>query len=355
MPKKPRPTVIICDDLHNLGDLKLLFQNLAVDGPETTVRRWTALPEEIEQQVSDAGGRLVDGRRMIAFAALCRGANLVIGGGQLVRNNVSLRAMGGLLLAALSAKATGGRIVTRDLGVSVITSKPRRYLWRAVLSLCDVVQVRDAKSKTYAEALIGPGRVRQTADMVFLPINGAAALQNAHQTPSQIVIAPCVDAREGRSVEGPMLDALIREARARLSDQPVVIACHDPRAGMDAKAADTIIARNPTLDLKKLAGYSLQGLTDTYQQASLVITNRLHALIFALLTETPVVVIDDSNHKLQALVDNFNLPSVRADETEASAQTLIETALSFDREERAARLTVMQEKARENLVGVAAF
>ncbi|MFD2135383.1 hypothetical protein ACFSLT_09420 [Novosphingobium resinovorum] len=97
-----RRQVFVC------GDLKLLLQNLALtDGRGGIVRRWAPLPAQVERQVAEAGGELFSGRALLGFAYKAFGSQIVLGGGQLVRDNVSVLALVGLLLAVVSARLGG--------------------------------------------------------------------------------------------------------------------------------------------------------------------------------------------------------------------------------------------------------
>ncbi|MFD2137621.1 polysaccharide pyruvyl transferase family protein [Novosphingobium resinovorum] len=192
------------------------------------VRYWARLPAAIVRQVEEAGGELTPGKRLLDFAGRAFGTDLVIGGGQIVRDNVSIASMFGLALAAVSARAGGGRVVTRGLGVSVIRSRSRRFLWRMVLRRCAVVNVRDAASARNLADLLPGKAVAVLADMVFLPI-GAYVEAERGPVARWIVVAPCDDGSERRSLDGAALDAVLDAAQAALPDARVAIACHDPR------------------------------------------------------------------------------------------------------------------------------
>lgn len=324
--------IFVCGDLHNLGDLKLLLQNLALTkGRGGIVRRWAPLPDQIERQVAEAGGVLVPGKAILAFARRAFGARIIFGGGQLVRDNVSIVSLLGLLAAVLSARLGGGRLVTRGLGVSVVRSPLRRLLWRAVLSCTDTVNLRD---KASARNLVGllPGKAHAVnADMVFMPTSGRHAVVPGAGERQWIVVSPCVDDSEGRSLEGVALDAAIAAAIVALPRARVIIACHDPREGMDKAAAARLVARWPAQNVTILDGYDLDALIRLYREAALVLTNRLHALIFAILAETPVVAIEDGTAKVRVVADRFAIPVLSQKEA-AVARQRVDEALTFDRD-----------------------
>lgn len=342
-----RPLLFFCGDLHNLGDLALLLQNLEAAPPTRRlyVRRWSPLPDAIEAQVAAAGGILVSGRGA-AFLALAFRSDIVIGGGQLVRDNVSLASLVTQLAAGLAARGGGGRVETRGLGVGRITRAIPRLLWRLLLRLAPVVRVRDEASARNAAALVGEGRVRLTADMAFLP--GRLHARASPDTPARhILIAPCTDPGEDRAFDGPGLPLLAAALGKALPDLPIAYAAHDPRPGMDAQAAEALAARG-LAGRPPAHGWSLPALLADYHAAALVVTNRLHAIIFALLAGRPVLIVDDGNSKTAAIATRFAIPSVSLVRN-GDVSAAVDVALRYDRAARAETLATMARAAAANL------
>ncbi|PNU04776.1 polysaccharide pyruvyl transferase family protein [Novosphingobium guangzhouense] len=355
-----RPQVFVAGDLHNLGDLKLTLQNLALtQGRGGAVRRWAGLPEAIERQVEEAGGTLVPGKQIVAFARRVWGAELVLGGGQIVRDNVSAASLAGLALAALAAVLGGGTVTTRGLGVSVIRSPLRRFLWRAVLRRCAIVNVRDDISKLNLAALLPGKAVAVTADMVFFPTvsplagddpgEEEGAGDEAGDRRRWVVVAPCDDAGEGRVLDTALLDAMIAAALAALPGARLAIACHDPRESMDRAAAARIAARWSASAPRIVDSFELAVLTRLYRQAGLVLTNRLHSLIFAVIAGAPVLGIGDGTSKVRVVAGEFAIPVAQPGEA-AQAADLVAQALGFDAEARTARRHDMASRATRNLI-----
>lgn len=330
-----RAQVFVCGDLHNLGDLKLLLQNLALtEGRGGVVRRWGALPDAVIRQVERAGGEVVSGRHVLAFAARAFGREVVFGGGQLVRDNVSVPSLLGLLLAAWSARLGGGRFVTRGLGVSAIHSPLRRFLWRAILRNCALVNLRDDTSARNLARLLPDKPLAVNADMVFLQTAGFPAASAPVAQPRWVVVAPCVDGSEARSLEGEALEATLAAALAALPGARIAIACHDPRDCMDRPVAHRLAARWSEHDPAVFDSFDLSRLTDLYREAALVVTNRLHALIFAVLADAPVLAIEDGTAKVRVVADRFSIP-VLSRHSPDGAEDQVGAALGFDRSHRA--------------------
>lgn len=340
-----RRQVFVPGDLHNLGDLKLVLQNLAVShGEGGLVRYWAPLPAAVVRQVAEAGGELTPGKRLLHFARRAFGAQLVIGGGQIVRDNVSIASMCGLALAAVSARVGGGQVVTRGLGVSAIRSRSRRFLWRVVLRRCAVVNVRDAASARNLGELLPGKAVAVHADMVFLPTGAspAQAFDHRRTTGRWIVVAPCDDGSERRSLDGTALDAVLDAAQAALPGARVAIACHDPRESMDKASAARLVSRWQGRQPHVFDSFELAALTELYREAALVVTNRLHSLIFAILADAPALAIEDGTAKVRVVADDFAIPLIGREEA-CKAGAKVAAALAFD---GAARAQVRQELGR---------
>lgn len=350
-----RPILFICGDLHNLGDLALLLQNLELArtaGRKARVRRWQPLPPAIEQQVAAAGGTLFDGRSAKAWLAAAWGADMVIGGGQLIRDNVSGRSLLSLAMMASVVRASGGRITCRGLGVSRIASVGRQKLWRAVFGMADRVAVRDTASQANVVPLAAPSKTVLTADMAFLHSALHSKLP-AGTAPADgtIVIAPCIDPSEGRSIEGSAIERIVAAAARRLGHQRITYACHDPRPGMDRMAAERLAALLPSPDTVIHDNYDLTALFALYGEAGLVVTNRLHASIFSILSDRPVLVIDDGTHKIAAIADRFGIVSIDATAvpSEREADQLVDQAINFDADARSTQRRELAASAAQNL------
>lgn len=350
------PAVILCDDLDNLGDLCLLLQNLAYENKGALVRRWAAIPPDIEAEVHHAGGTTVSARDVWGFARQCIGRKVVLGGGQFVRDRTSYRALGGILIAAIAARLTGGRVVTRGLGVSRMRSIGRRFLFWAILFLAQPVRLRDAESLVNLRQWGFGLRKRVTMDMAFLDsplMRSLFAVRNdGGERRSGIVIAPCEDRHENRAIIGPALDALVQAGCAQLGTRRVRIVCHDPRAGMDLAAASCLAERLSDFEVEIVSAASLQDLAREYRGAALIFSNRLHAIIFGAFAEAPTIAFSRAGGKILPFADALAIDTVCPDRAcgQHEAEQLVARALQFDVEDRRVRRAAMSEAAHLNLV-----
>jgi polysaccharide pyruvyl transferase WcaK-like protein len=330
--------------------LALLLQNLRnlPAGSTAYVRRWAPLPPEVERQVAAAGGVLVDSRQLLSFVTLARSCNIVIGGGQLVRDNVSLPSLIAQYLGARAARWSGGLVTTRGLGVSGLRDRKRRLLWRALLRLAAKVRVRDSQSLANAAMLVGTARVVQTADAAFIPGRLHDQAVSVAGGRNRILVAPCIDGSEGRTLAPAAVAGVLRTARLSRPDDELVFVCHDPRPGMDVATARSLIDDLLIADARVLATFDLDVLLDEYRNASLVVTNRLHAIIFALLSGCAIVVLDDGNPKTRFIARQFALPSLAAHRRQDAVEA-VRAALAFDPVERRTALARMATAAAANL------
>lgn len=342
-----RSVIAVCGDLHNLGDLALLLQNLDEDrGRRMLVRQWSPVPAGVLRQVALAGGTMLNGRSLIGCLATARRSDMVIGGGQIVRQNTSLRSLIYLALTAAVVHWSGGEITTRGLGISP-TRGLRKWLWRSVLNRARRINARDRASYSRASDLCPGKRVYLTADMVFR--RDVAAPPSVLTCAAPVVVAICEDASEDRAVAENGLLKLLEEARRRWPDAPLVGAVHDLRLNADAKPLARL--RTQGLDIQCFRTSDLSQLLELYRHAAIVFTNRLHAGIFASLQERPVVVLDDGNDKLAVLHEKLSgaLCKTAGDGWDDAAR-IIDKALAPSLEERRNQLAALRGKAERNLL-----
>lgn len=340
---------MIAGDLHNLGDLALLLVNLDEArrrGRPALVRRWGPIPKAIARQVEAAGGTIVDGRAPISMLRIGLRSDLLIGGGQIVRQNTSLRALAYLVLLTLAVRLGGGRIATRGLGVSE-THGLHRLLWRAVLGSCASLNLRDRESLARSMELAPWVRSRLTADMVLSGDLPARAVRRSCPDPS-IIVAVCEDASENRSVRDAALHDLLGAARARWPGVPVRAVIHDLRPGADREFLMRLLGNDPEVLIDD-AGADLGELLAIYRDAKIVITNRLHSGLFGTLFERPVVVLDDGNGKLRVLYEQLGAARVAA-RPAVDTDTTLDNALA-GAESRGDAVQPLRQAARGNLFG----
>lgn len=344
--ERPRPVIISSGDLHNVGDLALLLQcahgvrsRLPVKG--VAVRQWAEPGEDIRAQLAAHDIAVLAGKDLLRSTADATGAVVMIGGGQMVRDNASLASLASLAAMMRWARMSGGEAAILGCGVDDLTSNSRRQLWADMFKGAGVVCVRDAASQAAAEHLSEQtGRPVVTADLVFTPSPLHQALRRQGGPPS-IVIAPCADASERRGLPVEPLCRLALEAVDKLGVERVSLVAHDARPGMDpeicGQIAAALTAARPGLNVSIVASYVLAEVTAVYASAALVLTNRLHSVIFSLIAGRPVLILDDGTAKLRAAAQTFSIPLTPAAEPLARWPEVLATPIQRVRELEAAK------------------
>ncbi len=359
---KPRSVIISSGDLHNVGDLALLLQcahgvrrSLGVE--DVKVRQWSSVPADVLDQLEAHRITVLAGKAPVRSAVVGFGSLVMIGGGQMVRDNASTASLASLAGLMFWARATGGRAAILGCGVDRLASRVRCWLWRSMFRGASVVTVRDRASAQAAQDLCGP-KVRPvlTADLAFLPSPLHEAFTRRERPPS-ILVAPCADRSERRGVSVDSLCSLVLSACDALGIAGVTLLAHDARPGMDldlcATIAETLSVERPSLEIATIASHTLADYTAAYASAALVLANRLHPVIFALLAGRPIVILDDGTPKIGAAAERFSIPRISSDIDDADLAPLWSMAL-VPNPERARAVEAAKAGAAENFSLLAA-
>jgi polysaccharide pyruvyl transferase WcaK-like protein len=352
-----RPLLIFCDTLVNLGDLALLAQSVAAgrnQGRQVYVRSWAPPPPMIARQVEALGTTIVSDRNLLAMLCLAPRCDAVIGGGQMVRGNVSPASLIAMIWTLALVRLGGGQVAGWGMGVGLVPGRLARGLWRLVFRPGERIAVRDALSLDHARRLFPARTLVQSADMAFLPgaLHRDLLAEDSERT--SILIAPCIEASEGRSIDGEGFPALLACVKQHRPKAPLVLACHDPRPDVDGGAADWLIAYYDLNEAHKLDDGQLSTLCEAYREAVLTITNRLHASIFTLLSGGALLVVDDGSDKMRALCRDFAIPSIRISGPPDAAliAKAVGAALNFDRKARKKAMLRIARRAQGNLLAL---
>ena len=143
----------------------------------------------------------------------------------------------------------------------------------------------------------------------------SAVSTGSTRSPQSALTACCEGVSRTVTVES--LCVAVARAAAALDVQEISLVSHDARPSMDPQICGALaehLARTaPHLRVTMVASYTLADYTETYATAALVITNRLHSLIFGLLAQRPVLVLDDGTAKTKAAAERFSIPLVPID------------------------------------------
>jgi len=346
-----RPVLIVCGELHNIGDLALTAQNIFLARERhcsVAVRTWGAPSAAIDAQLAQWNAASIDGKRPAAFLRCAYASDIVIGGGELIRANNSIFSLLSLLAAVLAARAGKGTVRVRGLGAGPVAGV-RALLWKAILRQADRIAVRDRRSADTVRSILPDSHPVLAADMAFLG-NRLTSLADGvpGRHPGAIVLAPCVDASEVRALDPAMVAAAVRSARRCWPHAPIVIACHDRRPSMDPAAARWLIDQGQFDAIIFDADGDLAQMQALYRDARIVLTNRLHAGIFALSHCRPLALLDDGNPKLAFLRETFDCASIASPVPE-DVDAAIDHAVVADDAKTRRRYAGLSEQAGRNL------
>lgn len=357
-----RDVIISSGDLHNVGDLALLLQcafgvKTHLGARKVLVRQWNTPAPDILRQLEANDIGLVHGKDVVGSMRRSREALVMIGGGQMVRDNASVPSLLSLTGMMEIARRTGGAAAILACGVDRLTKPLHRTLWRRMMTRSKLISVRDAPSQQAVTELCGAATHSVlTADLAFLPSPLHEALNESHGTAPSIVVAPCADHSEKRTVRVDILAETVARTAAKLGLNQVSLVAHDARPDMDpvvCLALEEALARKaPHLKITQVASYALDDYTKVYAAAALVITNRLHALIFGTLAGRPVLVLDDGVAKTRAAAERFSIPLAPIDAplSEALIERLVHEAANGPSQARRSALDAEPRTSRDNFL-----
>lgn len=321
--------VIASGDLNNIGDFALLMQcvqglrGIGLTQP-ILVRQWVTPPPDILRALNDAGVEVLSGKNIPTSLKAAMGGLVMIGGGQMVRDNASLKSLAILAAMTETARRTGGRVAVLGCGVSQLRRRAHRILWRQILSSASVLTTRDDASRVEVERLCGAAATPiLTADLVFCPSTLHDALAAPSSRTKAIIVAPCDDPSEERGIDVAALAALSIAAAQEFSVETITLVAHDSGPSMDPivcrRLEEAVKSQVPEIRVVTISSNILRDYTDTYGDAALVITNRLHSAIFSIIAQKPLLILDDGGAKTAAAARYFDVTTVKVSDWKRDA------------------------------------
>ena len=353
-----RRALCIVEDLENRGDALIAlvessFLRTRSGYDIVQVETWDRPPGAVQtdlggQDVAAASIRLGPAR----FLRSCFFADLYIGGGNMLRPDVSRRWLVTIILGLLLCRLTKGVAICVGVGAVDARARLHRLLWATCLLLCSRVHARDEGSaeivrRDHPEVA---RRVDVTGDVVFVGERAEPAGDPERRT---CLIAPAFDRSEGRTVDTAqvvkLLVELFRTGRARR----VVLVAHDPRPHMDGDICRTLaseLAAAIAVDIELVLPDGPNALIEAYSRADLVITGRLHGLILGAIHGLPVLRLPEARNKMAPFGIALGYPAIDLGEAVSGRAYLeIESYLAgFDRAALQGRVEVLRQHAIEN-------
>ncbi|BBL75233.1 polysaccharide pyruvyl transferase family protein [Methylomagnum ishizawai] len=355
-------TLFVIGDLHNLGDQYLGYieaRHVAeLSGQDVALAPYNPVPPRTAAWFAQSGLKLEPIRRNPpGFLGRCLKAKLVIGGGQIIREQVSagflLMLMLGTTLAAWRAEKA--RVV--GAGVGTLESRWKRRAWRYILGRCESIGLRDESSlrrlgAAFPELL---PKLRLTSDVAFL----AGSLPPGPVDSQTCLMALAHDAGEGRDSDPESVVELVGALAGRGLVAEVRLVAHDPRPDLDLATGQHIaglIQRRLNIPATLVPCPTLDGLLAEYRRSRVVVTARLHGLILGVLHGKPVIPVFDSTGKIQPFADAFGLPVLSGtgspSEWRESLRQAVERVGGFSPSSLDRALQVHARRAADNFAGL---
>ncbi|WJY26455.1 polysaccharide pyruvyl transferase CsaB [Sporosarcina trichiuri] len=286
--------------LGNTGDeaiLKAIIDNLRaeLDNPEITVFSLSPEKTASDHSVSAVYRGWRHGNKE-KIKALRKADLLISGGGGLLQDTYPTKFLFGplpyYLLIVLLAKLCGTKVMFFSQGIGPVTSKWGKTLMQGLANKADFVTVRDEYSKEYLHNLgVTKPETVVTADIVFAfkPDEDTSAYDSLSLTGDERLVAvaprPWFD-HEDEYIEklAWTLDELIEQRGVT----PVFVPMEPP---YDTNVSKKVQKLMKHADATKILGeqFSPNQFYNFIQQTDLTIALRLHALIFAALSNVPHV------------------------------------------------------------------
>ncbi len=314
--------LIIVGSFHNLGDAFLAeaeatFLRGAACGAAVTL----AIPEIPSEAMSSYFKKQGIGLISVTydirkFLALCARSDLFIGGGRIIRENVSTAWLFLLMLGCYVARARGRQVLVVGSGLGPVTSGLKIALWNNILAQCGSIGMRDARAAERLAQLFPSNahKIRLTNDVAFL----GEVLPTAPVTVTGIcLISPAHDSGEGRKFIVSDVVQFVSGLESRGLISGVQVVAHDPRPAVDGELCERLAAQlrdKLAVPVECLVSTNLADLVDRYRESAFVITGRLHGLIIGAIMRRPVFYFYDASEKLAPFAQRFGFKCVNLNE-----------------------------------------
>jgi polysaccharide pyruvyl transferase WcaK-like protein len=223
---------------------------------------------------------------------------VVLGGGGLINDQIGLSYLRYFCSLALGVRLKGGRVATVGLGIEPLVSRTGKYLARLLLSLCDVVGVRDRASASRAQQF-GARRVECGVDIGWLS-SGSIPRVSRRSSPSHLRVAVTIageqhsQARKRVEVLSSFLGVLKQDV-AQLSVVFLAMQTHSEELEDDEHWLRLISARNPDVECTVVKPNSYLDAAEALSTCDVAVGYRLHGLLLSYMLGLPVIAISRSS------------------------------------------------------------
>lgn len=354
---RPAGTLCFVAEFENLGDAFLARTEARylrrARGTRTTICTNTEVGSAWAAALAsdDIGTLTLDRNETAALRAAAR-SDVVIGGGLLIREDVSRRWLTAVTGAALVARLTGHRVVVAGSGATPLQSARARREWERLLRLCHAIHLRDADSaRNLAESVPRlAARIDVTDDVAYLPV--APDQPGSPPGASRFcLVAPAHDPIQGLTID-PARIAVIVEAivSVGLADAVEVIA-HDERHELDGDYCQRLVEDlrgRMSVPVHLAAGPVDERLVAAYARAEVVVTARLHGLILASTFGIRTAYFAEVEPKLGPFAERFAFPPIPLNAGPVEVQKVVQQLRRVEVSQVAAARQQAQARAAAN-------
>ncbi len=243
---------------------------------------------------------------------------LVIGGGQIMTGDVSVKGLVALLGLTTAARVRRSSTVLLCIGTQGIDRGRSRLLVAAILRNVQRVIARDEDAvASLRRCTRQPEQIELTADVVF---NGMLRDRDrppsTETPPSDDQVLLVLHWSSMRSiVESAASEQLLRALDEQLIDASIVVQSHDRRAAFDDGGVATLNALGNWGSRIEFRPFSdLDRLIEGYRSSEVIVSARMHPLIISTVLGKPCIALRGSA-KTSALANKLNIPIVDPTDT----------------------------------------
>ena len=258
----------------------------------------TRVRPEYQKHYDDAKIQVIEATNLSKIFSILKTHRLIIGGGQMLTGDRSMKGLIFVLLICMMARFRGHRARLIGIGVEGVKRFRAKFLVRRIISSCEWIGCRDQFSLDMLKAAgCKESKLRLLADVVFSGICQRELLSNMENAPIAVGLhhSPMRDyADESLYVQ------MIQAIRRRFPERSVTVVSNDSRPRYDAGLLDRLKAQIDDEKVDWLHFETLEKTLDAYGSSACVVSVRMHPLILALIHGARVVGIAKSN-KVKAL------------------------------------------------------
>lgn len=251
--------------------------------------------------------------RFNPFAVLreIKGCNLFVsGGGSLLQDNTSTRSLVYYSSLIKLAKHFGKKIMFYANGIGPVHQAKNKELVRSVSEMADVISLRDEASVEALRSMrVGNKNIVLASDCVYAMAKGdrekgRALLEAVGVSTDKKLVGISVRSVRGISSDSEQF-ASFADMIAEAGYVPVFIIMQSPA---DEEAADAVIASMKHKAYKIASQYEPYTMMGAIACMEVVVSTRLHSIIFAAHEEIPVLgIVYDP--KVEACLNSLDMPS----------------------------------------------